>query len=502
MPHLASIDAWYCAPAIPRRGLIGQRAKLGDMETPVEEDSFILPPPIAAEAPPRAQDGAGQYTVGTLTYTRRSLAVLSGWLLWGDLAWQIKDRSIGSMFQLLVRQFHARNLLASILLVTVPQIIGISMGPIISTTSDRHRGRFGRRIPFILLPTPFAALSIIALGFAPMLGRWFNTVTGGGPETVDRSILLFLGIFWVVFDITTTIANSAFIPLVNDVVPSTFLGRFYGLFRAVSLIAGIAFQYWLFGKTGEHYLPICVGVGLLYGIAVPMMCWKVKEGKYPAPAPIDALHRSPLKFFLGFGRECFSKPYYLWVFAAIILPNLARLPMDTFNLYFAQSVGTTADRFGKLTALSFVFSLTLTFPLGWLVDRYHSLRMAMVALLLHGTATLLGALYIHNQTSFAVAFVTTNTLAGVWITSTAPLTSLLLPRMKFAQYACGLGILNSLLNLGFAPMFGAFLDYSHNQYRYTYYSAVILEAAGFIATFVLFAKFTRLGGPKRYVAPE
>jgi MFS family permease len=472
------------------------------MELPVEEASVIVLPPIAAEVPQRSDGPRDEFRVGTLTYTPRSLSKLFGWLFWGDLAWQFKDRSVGTVFQLLIKQFHASDLVCSLLLVTVPQIIGISLGPYISTASDRHRGRRGRRIPFILVPTPFAAFSIIALGFAPMLGRWCNSVTGGSTGNVDRWILLFFGIFWVMFDITTTVSNSAFGPLVNDVVPAAFLGRFYGAFRAISLLAGIVFNFWILGIAGKYYLPIFLGAGLLYGLGVPMMCWKVKEGSYPPLNPIDKPKRSPVKFYLGFARECFSKPYYLWVFAAIILPNLAMLPMNTFNLYFAQSLGASARHFGHLTALSFTFSLALTFPIAWLVDRFHSLRMAAIALVLHGTATLWGSLFIHDQATFAIAFVVTNTLAGVWLTSTAPLTSLLLPRMKFAQYGCALGILNSVLNLIVAPMVGAFLDHHNHQYRYTYTIAFVLESAGLVATLILLGRFMQLGGPKGYIAPE
>ena len=476
------------------------------MEMPVEEASVIMLPPIAAEPVTRADQTEPHYRVGTLAYTPNSLARLFGWLFWGDLAWQLKDRSVGTVFQLLIKQFHASDLVCSLLLVTIPQIIGISLGPYVSIASDRHRGRLGRRIPFILLPTPFAALSIIALGFAPMLGRWFNSATGGAASSADRWILLFFGIFWVMFDITTTVANSAFGPLVNDVVPPHFLGRFYGAFRAISLLAGIVFNFWVLGIAGKYYLPIFVGAGLLYGLGVPLMCWKVKEGTYPAMQEGGPLkepgNRSPLKFYFGFARECLSKPYYLWVFAAIILPNLAMLPMNTFNLYFAQSLGSSARHFGHLTALSFTFSLILTFPIAWLVDRFHSLRMAMIALMLHGTATLWGSLYIHDQSTFAIAFVVTNTLAGVWLTSTAPLAALLLPRMKFAQYGCALGILNSVLNLVFAPMVGAFLDHCHHQYRYTYLWAFLLETCGFFATLVLFRKFKSAGGKENYIAPE
>jgi hypothetical protein len=40
------------------------------------------------------------------------------------------------------------------------------------------------------------------------------------------------------------IANAVFGGLINDVVPPALIGRFFGLFRAVSLLAGIIFNFW------------------------------------------------------------------------------------------------------------------------------------------------------------------------------------------------------------------------------------------------------------------
>ena len=129
-------------------------------------------------------------------------------------------------------------------------------------------------------------------------------------------------------------------------------------------------------------------------------------------------------------RDCFAKPYYYWVFAALILPNLAFTPINTFNLYFSQSVGMTTDRYGKLQAFYFFLSLLQAVPLGWLADRFHPLRVAIGALILHGAASLWGGFFIHNAQTFGVAYVLTGTLSGTWFTATAALALLLLPKKK------------------------------------------------------------------------
>jgi MFS family permease len=76
-------------------------------------------------------------------------------------------------------------------------------------------------------------------------------------------------------------------------------------------------------------------------------------------------------------------------------------------------VGLSDDYYGKLMSFYFLLSLLLALPLGWMADRFHPLRLAMVALLLHGAASLWGGMYIHNGQTFAIAFVLTGMLSGV-----------------------------------------------------------------------------------------
>jgi hypothetical protein len=101
--------------------------------------------PVADELPGLAltEDGLPQHPrqwfIGTLTYTKRQLVILFCWLLWGDFAWSMKDRSVSPVAQLLRHKFHASDLLMSLFLVALPAAVGVSLGPVISFRSDRGR---------------------------------------------------------------------------------------------------------------------------------------------------------------------------------------------------------------------------------------------------------------------------------------------------------------------------------------------------------------------------
>ena len=111
------------------------------------------------------------WRVGTLTYTMGGLVALFCWLLWGDFAWAMKDRAIGPAATLLIRTFDVNDFLFSLIIISFPSFTNIFLMPIISYISDRHRGRWGRRIPFLFFTTPFIVVGACGLGFSPMLGK-------------------------------------------------------------------------------------------------------------------------------------------------------------------------------------------------------------------------------------------------------------------------------------------------------------------------------------------
>ena len=137
---------------------------------------------MTAEKPPVvASPGAApkQWRVGTLTYTAGGLVVLFCWLLWGDFAWQLKERSVWPVVQIMLRKFAASDFLTGLFLLSLPAAVGVLLGPVVGYHSDRHRGRWGRRIPYLAWATPFVGLFMVLIG---CYGDVVNLLIGQAPH--------------------------------------------------------------------------------------------------------------------------------------------------------------------------------------------------------------------------------------------------------------------------------------------------------------------------------
>ena len=91
-------------------------------------------------APPEREPEQKLWRIDTLTYTTAGLVVLFSWLLWGDFAWSMKERSVSKVLALLLKTFHASDFVTGVLLLSLPAAITLFLAPIISYRSDRHRG--------------------------------------------------------------------------------------------------------------------------------------------------------------------------------------------------------------------------------------------------------------------------------------------------------------------------------------------------------------------------
>ncbi len=463
----------------------------GAAAAPADDDADVVDPP---RPPPK------RWSAGTLTYTTTSLAVLFFFLLWGDFALALKERSVPQVLPLLLKQFHASNFTVAALLGFLPQAMAVALLPVISYRSDRHRGRWGRRIPFLLFPTPLAVLSMVGLAYSPVIGQWLHLTLGAGALGPEAAALWSLAAFWMMFEFASVVCSAVFTGLINDVVPREVIGRFYGLFRIFSLGAGMMFNFYLFGHAQAHYVAIFLGIAALYGVSFTAMCLKVREGEYPPPEETHASRNgSPAPTTRGgvgrrqslraavvtYCRECFSDRFYLWYFASIALANMAFQPILLFSVYFAQSVGMSMETLGRYTTLQLFCSLVQAFPLGWLADKIHPLRVTIMALALYLSTTLLAFLFVRDASMFGIAHVACGTVAGVWLTATAPLGPALLPREKFAQFTSATWLCSSLGAMFVGPASGWFLDRTGHQYHYIFLWACVFTTGSLICALML-----------------
>ncbi len=462
-------------------------------------------PPSPTASPAASGSRSKTWTAGTLTYTTGGLIVLFLWLLWGDFSWAMRDRSVGPMAQWYLKHLGVPNLLFALLISTFPAAVGVILGPIVSYKSDRHRGPRGRRIPFLLITTPIAAFGMLGLGLCPILGPMLHQALGPASPGETVSTLICFSIFWAAFEFATIAASSVFGGLINDVVPAPLLGRFYGLFRAVSLIDGVIFNKWIFGKVDTHYTIILLVIAVFYGTGFMWVCYRVKEGAYPPPPPEEAGAPGPFGSFLSgagtYFRECFTHSYYVWVFVLLTVATLCFMPVNIFSIPYATSLGMSMDAYGDCLALTFMISLVLAYPLGWLADIFHPLRMGIGCIIGYIAVTAWGAVFARTPETFAVALVLHGVLSGCYFTSAASLALRLYPRSKFAQFASAGGLMTSTASMALGPLVGTLIDLTGNVYHHTFTAGCVLSTIALVAGWHVHGKFMRLGGTKNYIAP-
>lgn len=444
-----------------------------------------------------------RWHVGSLTYTTGGLALLFLWLLGGDFGFWFKERAVPPTVQLLLRQYHASDLLVGLLLTTLPQALALVTNPVVAHLSDRHRGRWGRRIPFLLATTPVAVVAMCGLAFGPPLGRWLHQVLGAFSPGETVSVLTVLGLFWTVFEFCTVVCNALLIALITDVVPKEVIGRFFALFRVASLGAGMVWSYFLLGKAEEHYSAIFLLLAAVYGASFGLMCLKVKEGELPPPPP--AAPRGLARGFVnGAGvylKDCLANPYYRWIYLASALSVMAFIPVNTYALYFAQSLEMSMDAFGKYGTVMLAISLVQAYPIGWLVDRYHPLRLTLIALACFSACALTAFFCIRTTGEFGFMYVLCGVMGGFWATAWAPLATMLFPRDKFGAFYAVLLVANALGQMLIALLCGWMLDRLDHDYRFIYLWASGLALLGLLAYAIVYRRFLKLGGVRNYVAP-
>lgn len=452
---------------------------------------------------PLEDEGRRTWKVGTLTYTLPGLVALFFWLLFGDFALSMRERSADPVVQLMVKSYKASSTYQSWLLTVLPSAIALVLAPIISYKSDRHRGRWGRRIPYLLIPAPIAAGAMIGLAYAPSLGAWSHERMGASSPGLEISVLSWIALFYTLFEFGSLTANLLIGALINDVVPRAMLGRFFGLFRAVSLAAGFIFNRWLLGWAENHFFEIFLAIGLLFGVGFTVMCFMVKEGQYPPPPEPTELEKKhgALGAAAAYFVECFSVPYYRLVFITFLVTGLSAFPFNRFSIPYAKSLGMPTETFGTLIAYSFVCSFVLAYPLGWLVDKFHALRLGIAAMSLYALVCLGAAIFVRDQWTFGFFLVAHTVITGTYFTVTAALGPLLYPKLKFGQFASAGGIVANLGAIGVGMVIGPFLDFTGNNYQLTWVMGACVSATAVLLLVLLYRRFMALGGPKGYVAP-
>ena len=444
--------------------------------------------------------GKKTWSVGTLVYDRRGLTILFILLLIGDLVWALRIRTLHPVAQLLLRNHGSSDYFNALMLSSIPTAMGMIMGPFIGYHSDRCRSRWGRRIPYLMFSTPITFLGMVGMALSKHLD---TLVMDCFPSlTPDEAALWILGVSWIIFEVGVLVSSAVFNALINDVVPHSLLGRFFALFRIISLIVGAAFTYWFFGYAETHHDIVFMIVAVAYAIGITAMCLFVKEGEYPPVEKGAPGRRSNFAIAFEYICKCSKSSYYWLLFSFIIVMGFVWMPSQTFIALYAKQLGIDMDFYGKIASYSYMTSMVLAYPLGLWVDKFHPLRCCGVVTAAFTVMTFWAGFGIHDRMTFAIGLYLQNVIAGCYWTVSAPLTMRLYPRSQYAQYGIVGGTLSSILHILAYPLLGKVLDATGHHYEYTFFAASALGVATLILWWFFWRRFNELGGIKNYRAPE
>jgi len=455
------------------------------------------------------------YRCGTLTYTKMALVTLFAWLLWGDFCFSLMETVGPSILPLKLKALGASNTSMSWIMTVLPNFLTTIVCPWVSFKSDRYRSRWGRRIPFILSTMPFLTISLILLGWSepltPVIRHLIPALASVAPATTT---IWLIAIFLIVFQFFNMFVNSVFWYLFNDVVPPQFLGRFMGLFRIMGTAAGASYNFFIFKYAETNMREIITGGALLYFIGFGVMCFFVKEGKYPPPPDMDHAPKGLNGFLKTFGKQSFSTRFYWYFYLMNAFGNIATACAFA-GVLFSKQMGLSVDQIGKLSAYGAIAALLATYFTAIFVDRWHPLRISTYMAVFTAvtgfsgwiwtTMTLPGPIYFWLCLGASLVTVFSTCLQDA---CAIPLFMRLMPKSLYGQFSSANALVRSVARIGGGILVGPFLDFvqklchgSDYAYRWMFVWSWVFGIGSTVFICLGYREWKRLGGDEHYHPP-
>jgi Na+/melibiose symporter-like transporter len=441
---------------------------------------------MSSSSPPSVSPALEEkiYRVGTLRYSQHDLYVLFFWLMWNDFTITLLEQVHG-LLGFLYKDYGASN--AEIATFgSITGLISMWINPWCSTWSDRTRTKYGRRRPFVFFATPFFALFLMLIPYMPGLYRalmHYPLAAGMLHHIPIKGEVLFIFICAFVAGAFNSMVLAIFSYLYWDVVPASVLGRFNGLAKIVTSLAAFAWNFFFFGLGEHHMKAVFVGVSVFCLLFYLISTWQIKEGEYPPPdkhkkggglAPVRA-------YFV----ECFSQPYFLWIFLGFTLYQLNNLAGQSQIFYLHYDLGLSLDSIGKMRALPLIVSVALAFAIGAMTDKFNPVRLLAPTYLIWGAFNFAGYFFVQSQWSFLVLVTGTSLMATASGIVTSAVAVRIYPMEKLGQFSSACAISQQLTCGLVAPFMGVIFDHTSNRVGFLW-SADFLFAAALVFRTVYF----------------
>jgi len=423
--------------------------------------------PLTTSQPPDSESTALKpvektYTIGTLRYNQRQLVVLFFWLMWNDFSITLIER-VGGLGGQLMRSTGATFTQMAVM-GSIGGFLSPWINPWVSTWSDRLRSKHGRRRPFLFVATPFFALFLMAFPFMPdvyhslLRFHWMQALSTHFPMNGEA---LFMGVCGIISGYFNAVVLAIFQYLYWDVVPGSLMGRFNALGKNVGLIAILIWSFFITPLADTHVKMVYVCTGGFCLAIYLLSTWKIKEGEYPPPDP----HKkggaaAPIRAYFV---ECFSQPYYLWIFFAMLLYQLGNAGngyvfyYTFYDLKLTWAIQGWVGGWGTLT--STIFGLLFGFYLGSMTDRVKPIRLIAPCWMGLALFKVLWFFIVHDKTTMLICACADGVIGFLPGLAFGALQVEIFPRAKIGQFCSAQAVFYQFILIFISPLVGKFFDF-------------------------------------------
>jgi MFS family permease len=215
-----------------------------------------------------------------------------------------------------------------------------------SWKSDHCTSRLGRRTPFVLMSLPLITVALVLF-----------------PLFSEKWVLIGLMIVYYFFNDMTA---STYPLLSIDCVSKEVLARVSGLVAIVISLAGFLSSRLGAGMADAHQTRVFIMAAATMATTMLLALWRIKEPPiyHPAEGRFNLL--APIKV-------AFQDKRIIVLMVAVALLNAFTMIFNTWVWFYAKSkLNLTIGATGLAISWGLLLKIAVSYPAGWLIDRFGS----------------------------------------------------------------------------------------------------------------------------------